>query len=356
MTQPVRVGVIGTSWWADTFHLPGLKSHARADLAAICGRNRDRAGEMAKKYSIPLIFTDYREMIEKADLHAVVVAVPDDLHHPMTMAALDAGLHVLCEKPLALNVRQAREMYDKAEAKHVKHMVYFTYRWLPNYRYVRRLLDQGYLGRCLHCNIRYLAGYGRHGQYRWRFDRQRSNGALGDLGSHMIDLARWYVGDIAQVCAQLSTFVERPGPDGQPLDPANDAAAVVMRFANGAQGMVQISTVAQMGERGQEQHVVLHGEEGTLEITNTFAGGEIRGVHQGEKEFHSLPVPDELGGDADRSKVLDLFCTQPIGDRMFIDAILDDRPVAPSFFDGLKEQEVIEAAIVSHEKGCWVAV
>ena len=87
-------------------------------------------------------------MIEKGDLHAIEIITPDDLHYPMTMDALDAGLHVLCEKPLALNAAQAKEMYEKAEAAGVVHMTFFTYRWLPHYRYLKELVDEGYVGRC----------------------------------------------------------------------------------------------------------------------------------------------------------------------------------------------------------------
>jgi predicted dehydrogenase len=96
---------------------------------AICGRNRERAEEMAHKYAIPTVFTDYHELIDKGHVQALVVATPDDLHYPITMAALDAGLHVLCEKPMALTVKQAREMTEKAEKVGVKHMVLFTNRW-----------------------------------------------------------------------------------------------------------------------------------------------------------------------------------------------------------------------------------
>ena len=123
MTEKVRVGVIGTSGYADIAHLPRVKSHPGAELAAICGRNRARAEEMAGKYGIPLVFTDYRNMIEKGALDALIVSTPDDLHYPMTMDALDAGLHVLCEKPLALNRTEAKQMYEKAEGAGVKHMV-----------------------------------------------------------------------------------------------------------------------------------------------------------------------------------------------------------------------------------------
>src|SRR5919206_4823307 len=105
---------------------------------------------------------------------------------------------------------------------------------------------------------------------------------LGDLGSHMIDLARWYVGDIAKVSSQLATFIERPGADGAALDPANDAALLAVEFANGAQGTIQVSAVAHVGDRGQEQQVILHGESGTLEIVYTGMGAEIRGARHDE--------------------------------------------------------------------------
>src|SRR6476620_3821660 len=121
MSRRIAVGIVGTSWYADLMHLPALKSHPQANLIAICGRNRDRAEEMAKKYEIPQVFTDYQAMIEQAGIEALIVAIPDDLHYPVTMAALDAGLHVLCEKPLALTLGQAQEMYERAEQARVKH-------------------------------------------------------------------------------------------------------------------------------------------------------------------------------------------------------------------------------------------
>src|SRR5947207_12716253 len=116
MVKQVSVGVVGTSGYADLMHLPALKSHPQAKLAAICGRHRERAEEMAKKYEIPQVFTDYQAMIEQAGLEALVVAIPDDLHYPVTLTALEAGLHVLCEKPLALTLAQAKTMYERAEA------------------------------------------------------------------------------------------------------------------------------------------------------------------------------------------------------------------------------------------------
>ena len=148
MSKQVRVGVVGTSRYADMGHLPILRNHSQADLTAICGRNRDRAQEMATKYEIPQVFTDYLEMIEQSGIEALVVTTPDDLHYLITVSALDAGLHVLCEKPMALSATQAQEMYNKAEAAGVKHMTLFTWRWCPPFHYGHQLVQEGYIGQC----------------------------------------------------------------------------------------------------------------------------------------------------------------------------------------------------------------
>ena len=142
MPEQVRVAVIGASSYSDLRHLPALKSHPRAEIVAICDIVRDRAEEMAAKYDIPLVSSDYREAIDKGNLNALLVVTPHDTHHAITMDALDAGLHVMCEKPLALHAGQAREMYEKADAVGVKHMTYFTFRWPPHYRCLKQLIDE----------------------------------------------------------------------------------------------------------------------------------------------------------------------------------------------------------------------
>src|SRR5947209_3959857 len=161
MADNVRVGVIGTSWWADLVHLPTLTSHPGARVVAICGRNADRAAEMANKYAIPQVFTDYRALIERAQGDALVISTPDDTHYPITMEALEAGLHVVCEKPLALTAGQAQEMYERALAAGVKHMTFFTWRWLPLHRYLHELVEDGYLGRPFHGQWSYVGDYAR---------------------------------------------------------------------------------------------------------------------------------------------------------------------------------------------------
>ena len=352
MAEQVRVGVVGTSWFADLMHLPALSSHPGARLAAICGRHRARAEEMAAKYGIPRVFTDYREMINDGDLQALIVITPDQMHYPITMAALDAGLHVLCEKPLALNARDARAMYEKAEAQGVKHMVMFTWRWMPHHWLMRQLVEEGYLGRPFDCDLQYFGSGGRSGQYKWTYDADYGLGALGALGSHMIDMARWCLGDIARVSAHLTNVVAKPRPDGQPYPPANDSALLLLQFVNGAHGVIHANQIAHEAERGQEQHVVLHGSDGTLEADLTLTvGGQLQGARRDEPQMRVLVAPTPV------SQLMgDVFMRQSAGTRLFIEGILEDRPVSPNFYDGWKTQQIIDAALESDRTGGWVEV
>lgn len=356
LSERVRVGVIGTSEHTQSVHLASLKSHPRADLVAICGRDQTRARRVAAAFEIPRVFADYRRMIEAAEIDLLVVVAPDDLHYPITMDALDRGLHVLCEKPLARNLDEARRMYERAEAVGVKHMTFFSWRWPPAQRFLKQLIDDGYVGRAFDCQLSFCHGFGRDERYSWRFDATRSTGVLGDLGSHMVDLARWYFGEVTGLSARLAHLVDRPGPNGTVAAPANDAALLSLQFADGAQAAIQVSAVAHVADRGVEQRIVVHGAEGSLEASYSALGTEVHGARRGEAVFRMLPIPDQLWGDTDRANPLGVFESQPVGDRLLIDAILENRTVVPSFYDGLKTQEIIDAAIESDREGRWVPV
>ncbi len=266
----VRVGVIGTSYWADDFHLPTLKSHDAVALAAICGRNERRAQDLAHKHGVEAIYSDYQEMLARAALDAVCVVTPEDLHHPMVMAALTSGLHVLCEKPMAFSAAQSAEMLAAAEQAGVKHMVQFTNRGLPHYRYVKRLIDDGYVGEPYSAYFYWPSGWGPAqdiNPYHWPFDAHRAKGAANELGAHMVDLARWFLGDVVRVSASLRTFVTRTGPSGEPMDKANDSAFFLLDFASGAHGVIHVGTpnIAGPGLHHTGQLAIIHGQDGTLE-------------------------------------------------------------------------------------------
>jgi len=274
----VKVGVIGTNRQS---HLLAIKSHERADLVAICGRDPERTAERAQRYGIRETYADYRRMIAESDLDAVLVATPDDLHYPMVMAALDERLHVMCEKPLALNAAQAAEMLEKAEAAEVKHMVFYTWRWFPHIRYFCRLIADGTVGRCLTFSFRFLQSKNINEErgYTWRDDRKRSCGVLGDLGSHLIDLCRYCVDEIDSVSASLSTHLPVSDPE-QPVEPANDSALLTVKTQGGAQGTLHASRVAAVTE--MELDLSVYGERGVIELAFRASGAQIVLMRPGE--------------------------------------------------------------------------
>ena len=347
MNERVRVGVIGTSWWADGRLLPNVKSHPRADVVALCGRDPARAQSLARKYDIPQVYADYRAMLDRAALDAVVIAAPDDLHYPLTMAALEAGLHVVCEKPLASNVQQASEMYAKAEASGVKHMVFFTNRWLPPYQYVAHLMAAHVVGRVFDCTFTYLSGFGLQDPYMWRLDAARANGALGDVGPHLLDLARWTMGEVEQASALLAVNIPRADAS---FRPANDSAMLLLTFAGGAHGFVHVSLSAQAGAYWAQQRFVVHGEAGTLDVDFSDPAHVQIWKHD-QRASDRIEIPPEWWGDIDPARPLDVFEKRPAGLRAFVDAILDGTPLVPNFYDGLQVQSVIDAALESARTG-----
>jgi predicted dehydrogenase len=360
MAASVRFGMIGTSWYADSMHLPSLSSHPDAQVTAICGRDGARAGEMAQKYAIPHVYRDYHDLCNSGMVDAVVIAAPDDLHLPMTLAAVEAGLHVICEKPLALNADDARRMAERADAAGVKHMTFFTLRWFQHTRFVRELVDAGVVGQSNFCRISYVHGNGRDANYRWRLDGARANGILGDLGSHLIDLARWLNGDIVRVAAHLATYVPRSHPDGTPVTPTNDAALLAVEFAGGAQGTIYTSAVAYTGGRGLAQHIQLIGDGGTVEADFSFGNFGNAGVQMAVRAarapagtFEELAIPAHIWEGIEQDQFAEAFNRTAAGDRYFVDCLVHDRPVTPSLWDGVVVQEVIDAAIRSHKLGRW---
>ena len=177
----------------------------------------------------------------------------------------------------------------------------------------------------------------------------------------MIDMARWFLGDVRRVSAHLESYVERQTPDAKPVEAANDAASLLLEFENGMHGTMQLGAIAHLGSRQMSQGFVIYGEEGTLEAHFDFAESpRVRGVRHDQEAYQELLIPDEQWRDYAPGEVFrvfgDHFATQPVGPRAFIDAILEDRPATPSFHDGLKAQEVVDAAFESHRVGRWVSL
>jgi predicted dehydrogenase len=345
MSEKVRVGVVGTSPFAENTHLAPLASHPGAEIAAICGRNPARAGEVAAKYGIPRVFTDWRELAALPDLDAVCVVTPDNLHYPVTMAALEAGKHVFCEKALAMNQAQAFEMYETAERLGRVHMTMFTFRWNPAALYMRRLVEQGYVGQVYQAQFSYLLSLGRSHYFHWRNDPEQSNGMVADLGAHLIDQARCLCGDVARAAGRVEIYEPYAGAQGAALPSTNDSAVGLLEFTGGAQATLQLSSVAHLGTEIQTLQLRVCGSDGTLEATfHSPEGGEVLGAQGTGKPMQELPIPVEF---------VQPLLSAPVGERLFIDAIRGDARAEPTFYDGWKAQQVIDALVEGSRTGKW---
>lgn len=353
--KTVSVGLVNTSWWSELMYLPALNNHPQAVVTAVCGRNPERTKAFAEKWDIPHYFTDFEEMVAGGLVEAVIIATPNKSHHQLTMQALDAGLHVLCEKPLAMNVAEATQMFQKAQKIGSKCAAAFTYRFMPTARYLKRLLDEGYIGRPYHLNLRYYTGTARSGMYEWRLDMAEAGaGMVGDIGSHFIYLAQWYFGEIESVMCMLSHHIERADrPDGSDYERGDDGAGILLQFKNGAQGVIVASAVCyEDTPLGQTHHLEFHGSDGTLySFTDWDRTQVVKGAGVGEGMLKELPIPDDIWGTARREVVMDtykdVFREHDFMARGWVTAIIEDTKPEPTFAEALHVQKVIAACQLS---------
>jgi len=355
-----RAGVIGTSWWADLEHLPGLRSRPDVELAALCGRDPGRLSEMAGKHGVAATFTDWREMIARGGLDVLVIATPNALHREQALAAVAAGLHVVCEKPLAMSAAEAREMAAQAEAAGRKTLTFFTHRAVAAAAHVKRLVGEGFLGRVHHASAEYFsASHLKPGKpLSWRMRRAESGtGVLGDIGSHLVDLVRWWLGDFERVAGQWQTLTrERAGGAAD----ADEECSFLARLAGGAQAVFQASKL--VAGRGNYQRVELHGERGSL-VYEAEPGVDpdwLGRVYAGRPEGQGLavlpPPPDLAAGlDGPDPQSARIGAYRRLTDPFF-EAIRGGGPVSPDFADGAAVQAVLDAVAESAERGAWVAV
>jgi predicted dehydrogenase len=360
----ISVGLVSTSWWSEVAYIQSLQDHPHGRITAICGRHAGRAQEQADKWNIPHVYTDYNTMIQSGEVQAVIVATPNVSHYTITMNALEAGLHVLCEKPLAMNYAEAKAMADLAEQKGVKTLVPFTWSFMPAARYLKELIDGGYLGQPHDLNMRWYSVGARTGDYRWRLDKtQAGSGVLGDLGSHYLHLAYWYFGEIAALSCHLGYMGHRPAldPSGQPYEPADDLAFLTLQFKNGAQGMIHLSYIASEEAPGGGHQMEFHGSDGALYHRFDFANiQQVSGAKAGDAALRELPIPDHIWAGASRENFMatttDLLHKQDYMGRAWLTSIAEDKPSQPDFRDGAYVQRVIDAALKSHQERRWVDV
>ncbi|MCW3006427.1 MAG: oxidoreductase domain protein [Solirubrobacterales bacterium] len=216
----------------------------RPELVAIAGRDDAAVGEAARRYGFDSYTTDWRELVRDERVQLLDNCGPNHLHAEPTIAAAEAGMHVVCEKPLGRSADESYEIWQRVAATGVKHLCAFNYRFLPAVRLARELIAAGELGEIHHFRGRYLQEWIADAAHPmvWRLERESAgSGALGDLGAHVIDLAHYLVGEIDSVSGLTRTFVtDRPGGS---VD-VDDAFEAVAQFANGAVGTLEASRFA----------------------------------------------------------------------------------------------------------------
>lgn len=245
----------------------------RPVLKAVSARDPARTAAFAANWGWQAVEPDWRALVDRPDIDVIDICTPNDTHQAIALAAAQAGKIVICEKPLALNAAEAREMVEAVERSGKPSMVVFNYRRIPAVTLAKQLIDQGRLGRIFHYRAKYLQDWtinpnlAQGGNTLWRLDADAAgSGVTGDLLAHAIDLALWLNGPISQVTAMTETFVkQRPMQDApgevRPVR-IDDACAFLARFANGALGTFE-STRYASGRKNQNTFEI-NGEHGSL--------------------------------------------------------------------------------------------
>ena len=351
----IRVGIVGTSWWTDSMYLPALADHPRCQVAAICGRNAEVAQARADQWGIAGVFTDSEEMLACGEIDAVIVASSNETHAPITRQALAAGLHVLCEKPVALSAAEADLMASEAADTDLVTMVPFTYQYMPIFAATKRLIDEGFLGTPHHLNLRYFTEFAFDPSYSWRFDREiAGSGVIGDLGSHWLYYAEWLFGPIAELGCTSATFIERDlRPDGTDYERSEDSCIISVRFANGALGTLQTCAASWEGTPfGQTHHLDAHGSDGTIYASSDWdTEQQVRILARGDTG-PAQPVDltaqwPNVRFDTVHNTYRDIFRTTNVMARRWIDDIIAGRACTPDLAAGARVQHLTDLAVRS---------
>jgi predicted dehydrogenase len=367
-SNKVRVGVLGAGAWARVAHLPGFKRAPRCELVGIADPQFELAQAAARDFGIPVATASHAELIDRAVIDMVDVCTPSATHFELTSAALEAGKHVLCEKPVAYDYRDTLRARDLARAKGLRTKMGFTFRYSPGMRYVKSLIDAGMIGTPFIFN-----GYEQNSQWLRPSTPLRQVDPAADqsvlhvsslegYGAPIIDLAHWFVGsDLQSVVGTMRNFVpERMvRATGRMMRMNIDDGDIFLgEFVNGALCSIQTSFVTVGNYPGLEARI--YGSEGALICRLVEEFGCCQTVHAARPdavEFTRLQIPAEFyppgGTDAESWRTL-FYANLTAG---FVDEILDPgRACEGDFADGAWVQETINAVERSFRERRWVGL
>lgn len=349
---------------------------AKTVMKSVCGRNQQAVAEFAERWGWDSYETSWQTMVERDDIDLVDIGTPGSTHAEIAVGAAKAGKHVFCEKPLAMNLVESRQMLEAVRAAGVKNMVNFNYRRVPAVSLAKQMIEADEIGEIRHARFVYLQDWLVDPEFpmNWRMRKKSAgSGAHGDLGAHSIDLARFLVGDIDSVVGEQKTFItERPAEGtssglsataGEGTEPVtvDDASMWLAKFASGALGTFEATRMAP--GRKNYNRFEINGSKGSL----VWCFEDMNWL-----EFYS--TEDPASGQGFRRIMATEGCHPYVGnwwppghilgyEHGFVHAVYDllediahDRHCTPDFRDGAQVVAVLEAVDQSVEEGKWACV
>lgn len=334
-------------------------------MVGIAGRNESAVTSAAKRYGYENAYTDWRDMLENDDIQVFDNGGPNDAHAEPTIAAAEAGKHVFCEKPLGRTAEESMSMLEAVRKAGVKHMVAFNYRFVPAIQQAKKLIESGKLGRIYHWRAVYLQEWGMDAEMpiSWRFQKDiAGSGALGDLGAHIIDLARFLVGEPKSVMGYAQTWMnERPdGSGGMTKADVDDGFVAALEFEGGALGTVEATRFAK--GRKNFNSFEINAEHGSIQFNmerlnelNVYWADDEPNTTQG---FHNVLVTEAnhpyienwwphghiIGWEHSFVHEFDHFFRAIVNDT-------DVSPYGATFVDGYRNSVICDAILASASNG-----
>jgi predicted dehydrogenase len=373
------MGKAHSNAWRQAPHFFPLK--ANVEMSTICGRDPKAVEEARTQLGWQNASTDWRAVINSPDIDIVDINTPNDSHAEIAIAAARAGKHILCEKPLGMDVAQCKEMLDAAKKAKVVHMVCHNYRRIPAIAHAKKMIEDGAIGEIFHYRARYAQDWIVDPEFPlvWRLQKGVSgSGAHGDINAHIIDLARYLVGEFKEVNGLMNTFIkERPlqdqGGKGDGLGAkagkkmgkvtVDDAAICIGRFANGALANLEATRFA----LGRKNHITIeiNGSKGSLafdfEDMNRLKWFD--NTRQNDRQGFSDILVTQGGGvhpfvgnwwPPGHIIGYEHTFVHTIAD--FVNAVVHGKSVQPTFEDGMRNQRVLEAVEESAKSRQWVKI
>ncbi len=344
---------------------------AKVNMVGVCSVPIEDAKEGVEKAGFTFATEDYRELIDRKDIDIIEVCTPNYLHKNIIIEALEAGKHVVCEKPLAMDLQEAKEILEAAK-QHPQQIaqVSFEYRYQPAIMRAKQLIEEGFLGRIYNTRVVYLhAGNADPNRpLYWKIQKKYcGGGSLYDLGSHIIDLTRFLLGDFKKVFSRLDIFTkERPlagKPDTMGQVDTEDLALLLFELENGATGTMEATKVA--NGTNDEVRFEVHGQKGALrfnsmqpnylEVYDARDAGAPIGGQRGFKAIETVQRYPQPAVPFPGPKFSIGWIRYHMGSAFdFLNNIAQKKQPEADMYAGYKVQEVMEAAVISDQKGRWV--